>query len=234
LTNELGKHKGDVTSFVSASNDALSAIASQAPDVSRATAELPGTLKAGTRAFTQVNALGQQLGPAFNALRPFARNLDELNASVRDLANSATPIIKNKIRPFVRAARPNIPPLNTAAKRFSRAAPKLTTLAKEINRLGNMAAYNPNGAEAPGGGDLACNEPQPPESANNCRDEGYLFWAAWLGHLGNTVFSTQDANGPFRRIYFTLSCGNIFNILAGSPLATVITPLGVVFAGAGC
>ncbi len=37
LTAELGKHKGDITSFVSASNDALSAIAAQDPDVQRAT-----------------------------------------------------------------------------------------------------------------------------------------------------------------------------------------------------
>jgi hypothetical protein len=81
-------------------------------------------------------------------------------------------------------------------------------VAKEINRLGNMAAYNPRGAEAPG---------------TNGRDEGYLYWAAWLGHNSNLVFDSQDANGLFRRIYLTASCDNILNILSSSPLAPIIS-----------
>jgi phospholipid/cholesterol/gamma-HCH transport system substrate-binding protein len=216
LTNELGRHKGDITQFVSASNSALSAIAAQDPDVRRATAELPATLGSATKTFHQLDALAQQLGPAFNSLRPFARHLDAMNASVRDLAGSATPTIKNQVRPFVRAAPPVIPPLNTAAKRYSKASPKLTVLGQEINRLGNMAAYNPHGAEDPG---------------TTGRDEGYLYWAAWLSHVGNTVFANQDANGLYRRIYFTASCSNVMNILLETPLAAVVTPLGVVFNG---
>jgi phospholipid/cholesterol/gamma-HCH transport system substrate-binding protein len=216
LTAELGRHKTDITQFVSASNDALSAIAAQNPDVRRATAELPGTLKSATTTFHQLDAVARQLGPAFNSLRPFARNLDAMNTSVRDLANSATPTIKSRIRPFVRAARPDIPPLNVAAQRYSKAAPKLTVLGHEINRLANMAAFNPHGAEAPG---------------TSGRDEGFLYWAAWLGHNADTVFANQDANGLYRRIYFTASCSNVMNILLETPLAAVATPLGVVFNG---
>ena len=55
-----------------------------------------------------------------------------------------------------------------------------------------MAAYNPSGAEAPG---------QRPG-----RDEGYLYWLGWLGHVGNSTFQTQDAHGVYRRIYLTASC----------------------------
>ena len=62
---------------------------------------------------------------------------------------------------------------------------------KKINRLGNMAAYNPGGAEAPG---------------DPGRDEGYLYWAAWLGHNSNSVFQVQDAHGVDRRIYLTIGC----------------------------
>ena len=218
LTNDLGNHRGDITSFVSASNNALSAIAAQSPDVARTTQELPGTLKAATHTFHQVNGFAKQLGPAFNALRPFARHLDEMNASVRSLANSATPVIKNRIRPFVRAARPDIPPLNVAAKRYSKASPKLTTLGHEINRLGNMAAYNPHGAQACSGG--SC----PPG-----RDEGFLYWGAWLSHDANTVFQNADGTGLYRRIYDTVSCGNLLNILTSTPLAAIGTPFGAVF-----
>jgi phospholipid/cholesterol/gamma-HCH transport system substrate-binding protein len=224
LTNDLGNHRGDITSFVSASNDALSAIAAQSPDVQRATADLPGTLSAATRTFGQLDSFSKQLGPAFNALRPFARHLDEMNASVRNLANNATPVIRSQIRPFVRAARPDIPPLNKAATRYSKASPKLTVLAHEINRLANMAAYNPHGAQGCPGGN--CN-PQP--AGQPARDEGYLYWAAWLGHVGNTVFQNGDANGLYRRIYFTASCKNVVNILASSPLAPIVTPFGAVF-----
>ncbi len=223
LTAELGKHKGDITSFVSASNDALSAIAAQDPDVQRATADLPGTLSTAERTFHQVDAFAQQLGPAFGALRPFARHLDAMNTSVRNLADSATPVLKNQIRPFVRSARPAIPPLNKAAKRYSKASPKLTAFAGEFNRLANMAAYNPHGAQSCPGGN--CN-PQP--SGQPARDEGYLYWLAWLGHNGNTVFQHSDANGLYRRIYFTASCGNILNILTETPLAAIATPFGAV------
>jgi len=224
LTKEIGRHKGDVVSFIQANNDAFSAIGAQDPNVQRAVALLPSTLSTATDTFGKVDRLGQELGPAFNALRPFARHLDAMNTSVRELARSATPVIQNEIRPFVRSARPDLPPLRVAAKRYSKASPKLTTLGKEINRLGNMAAYNPHGAQGCPGGQC---DPQP--GGRPARDEGYLYWAAWLGHLGNTVFQNQDANGLYRRIYFTASCSNIKNILDSTPAAQLVTPFGAVF-----
>src|SRR3954447_25010387 len=213
LTKEIGRNKGDVTSFIKANNDALSAIGAQDPNVQRATALLPSTLATATDTFGKVHGLANELGPAFNSLRPFARHLDALNTSVRELADSATPTIKNQVRPFVRSARPDLPPLQQAAQRYSKASPKLTTLTKEINRLGNMAAYNPHGAQGCPGGQC---DPQP--AGKPTRDEGYLYWAAWLGHNGDTVFQNQDANGLYRRVYFTASCDQIHNLLLSSPL----------------
>jgi phospholipid/cholesterol/gamma-HCH transport system substrate-binding protein len=137
---------------------------------------------------------------------------------VRRLADTTTPAIRDEIRPLVRAAREPVGDLKVAAKDYSKATPRLTVIGKKINRLGNMAAYNPNGAEPPGA---------------EGRDEGYLYWAAWLGHNGNSVFSTQDANGLFRRIYFTASCDNVANILADSPLAPLVTNLAPLFAAGG-
>jgi phospholipid/cholesterol/gamma-HCH transport system substrate-binding protein len=223
LTREIGRHKGDVVSFIQANNDALSAIGAQDPNVQRAVALLPSTLKTGTNTFAKVERMAHVLGPAFNSLRPFARHLDAMNASVRDLANNVTPVLKNRIRPFVRAARPDLPPLRSAAKRYSRATPKLTTLAEQINRLGNMAAYNPHGAEGCPGGQCS------PQPNGRPRDEGYLYWAAWLGHNGNSVFANQDANGLYRRVYFTASCSTILNMLDASPAIKLISPLGSVF-----
>ncbi len=211
LTAEVGRHSGDITKLVDASNSSLSAIAQQDPDVQRAVADLPGTLSKLRGALTAVTPFANQLGPTFNDLRPFARNLPNLNSSLIDLSHTATPIIKNRLRPLVRAARPDIPPLRNAAGNLSAATPKLTVVGHEINRLGNMAAYNPKGANPPG---------------SPGRDEGYLYWAAWLAHNGNLTFDSQDANGLFRRIYLTANCDNIKNILSSSPLAGAITGLG--------
>ena len=224
LTKTIGQHKGDVTSFVKANNAALSAIGAQDPNVQRALSLLPSTLSTATNTFGKVNGLAHELGPAFNSLRPFAQHLDALNASVRQTAIADTPIIKNQIRPFVRAARPDLPPLNQAAQRYSKASPKLTTLGKEVNRLANMAAYNPHGAQGCPGGQC---DPQP--AGKPARDEGYLYWASWLGHDANTVFQNQDANGLYRRVYFTASCQQVHSLLESSPLAALVTPFGAVF-----
>jgi phospholipid/cholesterol/gamma-HCH transport system substrate-binding protein len=218
LTGEIGKHSGDLNQMILASNSSLSAIAEQDPDVQRATAELPGTLRDAEQALIKVDSFAKQLGPTFNSLRPFARNLNGLNASVESLANDTTPVLKNQIRPFVRAAQPAIAPLRGAAERYSQASPKLTVLAQELNRLGNMAGYNPHGAEDPG---------------TSGRDEGYLYWAAYLSHVGDTVFANQDANGLYRRIYFTLSCTNAANMLALTPLSPLQVPLEPLFRSGG-
>ena len=114
----------------------------------------------------------------------------------------------------MRAAREPISDLRPAARELARTTPRLTDLAYELNRLGNMAAYNPRGANPPG--------------APN-RDEGYLYWAGWLGHNGNSVFQTADGNGLYRRIYLTASCQTMLSILASSPLAPIVTPFQQLF-----
>jgi phospholipid/cholesterol/gamma-HCH transport system substrate-binding protein len=211
LTADVGRHAGDVTTLVKASNSTLSAIAGQDPDVQRAVAELPGVLQATRSALIATTPFARQLGPTFNSLRPFARKLPNLNSSLIDLSRAATPAVRDRIRPFVRAARPIVSPLRGAANEFSKATPRLTEVAKQVNGLGNMAAFNPGGAQAPG---------------TPGRDEGYLYWVAWLGHVGALTFDSQDANAPYRRIYITASCNNLKNLLAINPLAPLITGLG--------
>jgi phospholipid/cholesterol/gamma-HCH transport system substrate-binding protein len=218
LTKEVGMSERTITSLIENSNEAVGAIAEQDPSVQRAIQLLPSTLEQSTETLNNVALFADQLGPAFGDLRPFARNLDELNASTKKLAIKTTPVIKNQIRPFVRSARQPVRDLSSAAAQLSRATPKLTVVGKKINRLGNMAAYNPHGAEPPG-------------TPN--RDEGYLFWAAWLGHNSGSVFQVQDAHGVDRRIYLTLGCDEALNLLGSSPLAPAVTGLGQLFAPGG-
>lgn len=218
LTKEVGMSERTITSLVENSDVAIGALAEQDPSIQRALQLLPSTLEQSTETLNNVAAFADELGPAFGSLRPFARNLDELNASTKKLALRTTPVLEDQIRPFVRTARQPVRDLERAAGRFSRAAPKLTVVGKKINVLGNMAAYNPNGAEPPG-------------TAN--RDEGYLFWAAWLGHNSGSVFQVQDAHGVDRRIYLTLGCDEALSLLGSSPLAPAVTGLNALFAAGG-
>jgi phospholipid/cholesterol/gamma-HCH transport system substrate-binding protein len=191
LTTRVGRAEGTLTSFVTASDRALGAIAEQDPSVQRAVRLLPGTLEQAQRTLDATAELGEVLGPAFDDLRPFARNLAGLNESTSRLARRVTPTLENEIRPFVRAARKPMPDLRKAAKRFGATTPRLTVIAAKLNRLANMAAHNPNGAE--------------PAGASG-RDEGYLYWVSWLGHNSSNLFSAGDGHGFYRRIYLTMGC----------------------------
>jgi phospholipid/cholesterol/gamma-HCH transport system substrate-binding protein len=218
LTGTVAKHGDELAQLVDSSNSALGAIAKQDANVQETVKLLPGTLATAHDTLDKTAPFAQLLGPTFNNLRPFARNLDRLNASVRRVS-ATKPVIKSDIRPFVRSARAPVRDLRPAATNLAKATPRLTDIGTEINRLGNMAAYNPDGANAPG-------------SAN--RDEGYLYWLAWLGHNGNSVFQGADATGFYRRIYLTQTCSSAQSLLLSSPLQPIITPFAALFTSGLC
>jgi phospholipid/cholesterol/gamma-HCH transport system substrate-binding protein len=215
LTKSIGTQDQDIMRLVTASNDTLAAIASEDPDVRTTVSLLPGALEETRDALIATGELGEELGPTFNSLRPFARNLPELNASTTRLANRVTPVIRDQIRPFVRTAQQGdvINDLNRAADKYSKAAPRLKTVATKLNDLGNMAAFNPRGQEALGTGG---------------RDEGYLFWAGWLAHTGSSVYSVQDGNGLFRRIYLTASSCMLLNLVTGGTPLNALDPTQII------
>lgn len=199
LTTRVGSAERDLTELVAASESSLGAIAEQDPNVERMVRLLPGTLRQARSTLGEVAEFAAVLGPSFDELRPFARRLPELNESVTELAEQTTPVVANRIRPFVRAARPVVPDLRRAARRFSRAGPGLTTLGRKLNRLFNMAAHNPGGAEPVG---------------TPGRDEGYLYWVAWLSHNGNNVYSAGDGHGHYRQLYLTMGCDQALELVS--------------------
>ena len=71
-----------------------------------------------------------------------------------------------------------------------------------FNRFFNMAAHNPRGRED---ADVAG------------RDEGYLFWIAWVAHQSAQLFSTADAHGPFRPSLISGSCQFFRGLVADRP-----------------
>ena len=219
LTARIAQSDEDLVEMVSTSNTALGAIAEQDPSVRRAVGLLGPTLAQAEDTLNSVAALAGVMGPTLADLtcapgepepcpetaddsEGFADGLKDANTSLASLAEAGTPILQNEIRPFVRAAREPIPDLRTAAQRFSAGTPGLTTIGSKLNKLGNMAARNPHGAE-------------PASVADTNRDEGYLYWAGWLGHNSDMTFNTSDGNGLWRRIYFTAGCSQLANIITG-------------------
>jgi phospholipid/cholesterol/gamma-HCH transport system substrate-binding protein len=215
LWGRVGEDGQGIQQLVTASNQALGAIASQSPDVERTVGLLGPTLRTTRVALEKTDRLATVLGPAINSLRPFARKLKPVNDSLANLAKTTYTPIKNDIRPFVRNARQPVRNLRPAAKNLVAATPRLTTVGEKLNKLFNMAGYNPNGAEAAG---------------TPGRDEGYLYWLGWLGHVGNSTFSSQDAHGVYRHVYVTLTCNTVNSILDTSPLSPIaeITGLGLL------
>jgi phospholipid/cholesterol/gamma-HCH transport system substrate-binding protein len=211
LWGRVGEDGQGIEQLVSASDQALRAIAGQAPDVQRTVSLLGPTLRTTRVALTKTDQLATVLGPAIQSLRPFARKLKPINDSLGHLARTTIDPIKQDIRPFVRSARQPVRDLRPGAENLVAATPRLTTVAEKLNKLFNMAAYNPNGAEAAG---------------TPGRDEGYLYWLGWLAHVGNSTFSSQDAHGVYRHIYLVATCDTVKSMLATSPLAPAVTGFG--------
>ncbi|HEY3191868.1 MAG TPA: MlaD family protein [Solirubrobacterales bacterium] len=221
LWGRVGQDGQGIEQLVSASDQALGAIASQAPDLQRSVALLGPTLSTTRVALTKTDQLATVLGPAINSLRPFARKLKPINDSLGNLAKTTIEPVKQDIRPFVRNAREPVRNLRPAAQNLVNATPRLTTVGEKLNKLFNMAAYNPNGAESPG---------------TSGRDEGYLYWLGWLAHVGNSTFSSQDAHGVYRHVYLVLTCNTARDILDTSPLSPIgeITGLDKLFSSGVC
>ena len=112
-----------------------------------------------------------------------------------------------RARGFARERSPRPRALRPAAQGLSNLTPDLARTLRVLNYLFNELAYNPPGPE----------------------EEGYLFWASWVNHLGPAVFSNQDAQGPIRRGLVVIGCQSLQlleNVVLGNPqLGTLINLL---------
>ena len=211
-TERLGKEDRDLSSLVVNADRVFSRLAEEDQNISAAVQRLPSTLRQAESTLVKVGEFGETARPAFSALRPAVREIDDANKELLPLAKEAEPVLRTKLRPFVARARPYVRDLNPAARDLGRAQPDLRDSFFELNRLFNMAAYNPGGQEA-----LTGNMGQDLQ-----RDEGMLFWLAWVSHNSNSLFQTGDAQGPFRRFVALATCSSYKQVLldngAAAPL----------------
>ncbi|MCW2967181.1 MAG: hypothetical protein JWM71_953 [Solirubrobacteraceae bacterium] len=191
----LGSRDKQLSELVGSSNVVFRTLAHEDANLRSALDQLPPTLKTADTALGKAAGLADQLGPTLQELRPGARALGPSLRETRPFLKTTTPIIKNQLRPFAIAARPTVRELRPAARDLASATPHLTSTFKIVNYLLNELTYNPPGEE-----------------------EGYLFWAAWANHDGDSVFENQDAHGPVRRGLFLTSCSTLqtLDILGGA------------------
>jgi phospholipid/cholesterol/gamma-HCH transport system substrate-binding protein len=184
LTDALGRRDTQLANFVENSNAVFGALADQDQSLRGTLRELPSTLATTQTALGRVRTMADQLGPTLQALQPGARALGPSLRQMRPFLRTSTPIIRDEIRPFTRAALPTVKQLRPAMRDLSAATPDLNRVFAVVNYALNELTYNPPGAS----------------------NEGFEFWFAWANHIGDTVFSTQDAHGPIRRGLVVLSC----------------------------
>jgi phospholipid/cholesterol/gamma-HCH transport system substrate-binding protein len=230
LTAELADKDHQIANLVSSGNAVLQSFANENQNISAAVAKLPGALNQTQTTLGKVNTMAQVLVPSLNSLRPAFRELNTANKKVLPFVKEAAPITQNEIRPFVQTARPYVrQSLEPASINLSRAIPDLTTAFHELNRFFNIGAYNPAGKQ---GISDACEQHGQCSSAELNQKKGYLYWLAWVVENSNSVFSTSDAEGPFRRAIFNMTCNSIHSLLDQTegaadalygPLSSVLT-----------
>lgn len=183
VSEALGGSDTRLAEFVSSSNDVLSAFARQEASLRATFQELPGALTATREAVSSGNVFAQELGPAATALLPSAEALkpalEETYPFFRDTAGP----IRNQITPFAQDTQPVFEELRKTTTELNETTPAVVGGLKELNRFFNALGHNPSGPE-----------------------EGYLFWANWLGHNTNQAYNFQDASGPVLRTVAFNSC----------------------------
>jgi phospholipid/cholesterol/gamma-HCH transport system substrate-binding protein len=228
LTAALADKDHEIANLVDASNAVFHAFASEDQNISSAVAQLPGTLDTTGQTLQKVNTLAQVMRPSLDSLRPAFKRLNKANKQVRPFVKEAAPIVQSQIRPFVKTARPYVSQsLKPASVNLARAIPDLTTSFHELNRFFNIGAYNPGGRQSIS---KACSEDGACTPAEINRDEGYLYWLAWVAENSNSLFSTSDAEGPLRRALFMANCSSLHALAdnlegAADPLLGPITSI---------
>ncbi|CAA9524617.1 MAG: hypothetical protein AVDCRST_MAG85-3117 [uncultured Solirubrobacteraceae bacterium] len=216
LVSAVGEKDTQLSSLIDTSNAVFRSFAAQDRNLRSALQQLPGTLSTTRTALGKTDQLARVLGPALEDLRPTARLLGPTQRQVRPFLRDTRPILRDQLRPFAREVRPVVRDLRPAARGLSNLTPDLAQTFRILNYLFNTLAYNPQG---PG-------------------EEGYLFWASWVNHLGSLVFSTQDAHGPVRRGTILVSCSTarvLDTIVAADPRLGLISQLsGVPTSGQTC
>ncbi len=119
----------------------------------------------------------------------------------------------------MRVAPGQLRELGAAAGDLNRAGPNVTTSLGKVNRLLNIVALNPGGAEGLEGKSF---------EQQREREEGYLYWAAWTAQAGQSLLGAGDGQGVFRRFTFgNTNCAVFRGVGLPSEVVTLIGQAGL-------
>jgi phospholipid/cholesterol/gamma-HCH transport system substrate-binding protein len=211
LNQALAARGPEITSLVRSSSSVFGALAAEQSNLQQAVALLPGTLQTTTSTLGKVQTLANVLTPTAQDIRPAVRALSGANAQLIPFAQRITPVIAHQIRPFVVDARPVVRDLRPAAQSLATATPSLDSSFVVLNHLFNLLGYNQSGTNA--------------SLTDPTRQEGYLFWLAWLNHNAASVFGAADANGTMRALTESGTCATL---AAEAPTATAQFVTGLI------
>ena len=183
VSTTLGAIDRDLASLVSDGAQTLRAVGSRDAELQEALGLLPSTLAQTRATLTKAGPLSDVLRTSTGKMVPFARQLGPALAGSVPFFRDTTPVLRDQLRPFTRSVTPIVAVARQGATDLSPAARSLGSALGTVNALVNALAYNPPGSE-----------------------EGYLFWASWLGHLATSVSAYQDAHGAAPRGVFLATC----------------------------
>jgi phospholipid/cholesterol/gamma-HCH transport system substrate-binding protein len=210
LNGAVAQKQVQVVQLIDASSKVFRAFADANQNVSRAVADLPGTLQQATTTLQKVQRFAQIVAPATQNLIPAVSAIPAANAATIALAKPATPIVRKQVRPFVITARPLVRNLRPAAINLSTATPNLSKVFNVLNHLFNDLGYHPGGGQ-----------------------HGYLWWLAWGQHNARSVFATQDANGDYRQLFLQASCASLSQIAQNIPGSAAILGITSILSNSG-
>jgi phospholipid/cholesterol/gamma-HCH transport system substrate-binding protein len=180
------RNEDEIERTIRFSSDALGALAEEDEAIRDSLTRLPGTLEATSSALRHARPFAEELGPAAAELTPAIRRLTPATRALRPLVTEATPIARDRLRPFVEAGIPSLRELHPATVALRGTAAELPPVVQRLNYIVNELLYNPPGSE-----------------------EGYLFWTAWFFHNAASMLSTQDAHGAAWRGLVLFSCSSL-------------------------
>jgi phospholipid/cholesterol/gamma-HCH transport system substrate-binding protein len=186
VATEAGSRQSDIQRTIRYSSDAIGALAKQDNALRESLTRLPGTLDAAGSALRTARPLAAELRPAAKQLTPAVRRVTRALPHLRPLVREATPILRDKVRPFVAAGVPALSELEPATGALQKASADLPPITQRVNYIVNEALYNPPGSE-----------------------EGYGFWVPWFFHDAASMLSTQDAHGSQWRGLVIFSCATL-------------------------
>jgi phospholipid/cholesterol/gamma-HCH transport system substrate-binding protein len=183
LTTELGKHDGQIRTFVSSSEKSLGAFAHQKVALEEAFEEFPSALRAAKEGLASSNEFSTVALPTLTKLIPQAQASTPAFKATEQLFSKTTAPIRDGIRPFTRETRPTLSQTAKGSEPLEKTVRNFGNSLVGLNSFFNELAYKPPGDE-----------------------QSYLFYLPWANHNLNSAFSLQDANGPVLRSVLEVSC----------------------------